>query len=131
MDGPVPRAAFGVSRVPLTCTALYYFIGTMHCTAVKAMSLQGRRPPRAPAVAPSPRSCHRGGAHGLKKENLTRALLLFGLCSVSFSSQFSLHGPESVKVRKLGIKQKYLVNHMICILVLYSNIFSTYTCYIL
>ena len=54
MDGPVHRAAFGVSRVPLTCTALYYFIGTMHCTAVKAMSLQGRRPSPPVAVPPLP-----------------------------------------------------------------------------
>ena len=120
MDGPLPRAAFGVSRVPVTCTVLLHRHHALYSSESHELARK-----KAATRQSRPRCHHRryrrrrgGAAHGLKKENLTRALLLFGLCSVSFSSQFSLHGPESVKVRKLGIKQKYLVNHMICMLVL-------------
>ena len=121
MNDPVPRTAFGVSRVPVPCTALLHrhhalYSSESHELARKKAATRHASKARGATIGVAVR--RRGGAHGLKKENLTRALLLFGICSVSFSSQFSLHGPESVKVRKLGIKQKYLVNHMICMLVL-------------
>ena len=78
MDGPLPRAAFGVSRVPLPlpCTALYYILHRHHAL-YSSESHELARKKAATASRASARyqhcRCRRVGAHGLKKENLTRA----------------------------------------------------------
>ena len=74
MNDPVPRTAFGVSRVPVPCTALLHRHHALYSSESHELA---RKKAATTASRASARCqhcrCRPVGAHGLKKENLTRA----------------------------------------------------------
>ena len=131
MDGPLPRAAFGVSRVPVTCTVLLHrhhalYSSESHELARKKAATRARG---ATIAAPPPR-WRPWFEEGESNARLTPIRPLLGLFLFSVLTPWARirQGPKTWHKTKIPCESHDMYA---CFVLILTYFLHTYICYIL